>query len=72
MDSKITHEELVMTQQVFDYSVYREIKTLIGLRNDSEVNKLLETNRWDIIAISNGTDETNYPITSIVLGKRSS
>ncbi|AVX38808.1 hypothetical protein [Yersinia massiliensis] len=61
-----------MTQQVFDYSVYREIKTFIGLRNDSEVNKLLDTNRWDIIAVSNGVDESDYPINSIVLGKKSS
>ncbi|EMQ3395569.1 hypothetical protein [Yersinia enterocolitica] len=60
-----------MTQQAFDYSVYREIKTFTGLRNDSEVNKLLETNRWDIIAVSNGTDDTNYPTSSIVLGKKS-
>lgn len=59
-----------MTQQAFDYSVYREIKTFVGLRNDSEVNKLLDTNRWDIISVSNGVDESNYPITSIVLGKR--
>ncbi|HID9654544.1 hypothetical protein [Serratia marcescens] len=59
-----------MTQQAFDYSVYREIKTIVGLRNDSEVNKLLDTNRWDIISVSNGVDESNYPITSIVLGKR--
>ncbi|RJT16263.1 hypothetical protein [Rahnella inusitata] len=58
-----------MTQQAIDYSVYREIKTFVGIRNDSEINKLLETNRWNIIAISNGVDEMNYPITSTVLGK---